>query len=238
MHKDAPAIRGFDCASSRRLLVLNSNIGRAGRAGRGSVVFFLLLCLCAPFGSAQVSATLFGIVTDQSGAAVTAAAVTAHNLDTGFSRSTVTDQSGRYHLFALPVGQYEVRAKKGGFAEGVRTGIRLVVGQDASVDLSLRLGPVSEELRVTGDAALVSVTTPGHLGISRRATGERPSAQRTELRSAAHVESGHRQLHGGEDRGDRSIEFHHRKQFFGLWKPAAAKPVSAERCRVHGRGGK
>src|SRR6266849_3181640 len=99
MHKDAPAIRGFDCASSRRLLVLNSNIGRAG--GRGSVVFFLLLCLCAPFGSAQVSATLSGIVTDQTGAAVPSASATARNLDTGLSRSAVTDQAGRYQVFAL-----------------------------------------------------------------------------------------------------------------------------------------
>src|SRR5713101_5450963 len=165
MHKDAPAVRGFDCASSRLLLVLTANIGRAGRAGGISVVFFVLLCLCAPFGSAQVSATLSGIVTDQSGAAVTAAAVTAHNLDTGLSRSTAADQSGRYQLFALPVGQYEVRARKNGFAEGVRTGIRLVVGQDASVDLSLRLGSVSEELKVTGDAALVSVTTQDISGL-------------------------------------------------------------------------
>ncbi len=55
-------------------------------------------------------------------------------------------------MFALPLGQYEVWVKKDGFAEGIRTGIRLVVGQDAKVDLSLRLGPVSEEVKVTGDA--------------------------------------------------------------------------------------
>jgi Carboxypeptidase regulatory-like domain len=125
----------------------------------------LLLCLCCPFATAQVSATLSGMVTDQSGAAVPGAAVTARNLDTGLARSTVTDQTGRYQLSALPVGQYEIRVKKDGFAEGVRTGIRLVVGQDASADLSLRVGAVSEEMKVSGDVALVNVTTQDVTGL-------------------------------------------------------------------------
>ena len=125
----------------------------------------LLLCLCPSFASAQVSATLSGIVTDQSGAAVPAATATAQNLDTGLSRETVTDQAGRYQLFALPLGQYEVRVKKTGFAEAVRTGVRLVVGQDAKVDLTLRLGAVSEEVKVNGDAAIVSLTTQDISGL-------------------------------------------------------------------------
>jgi len=86
----------------------------------------LLLCfLCAPFGSAQVSATLSGIVKDQSGASVTGADVTARNVDTGLSRSTATDQTGRYQFTALPVGQYELRAKKTGFAEASGRGFDL-----------------------------------------------------------------------------------------------------------------
>jgi len=132
---------------------------------RLSTLVLLLQCLCVPFASAQVSATLSGMVTDQTGAAVSAAAVTARNLDTGLSRSTVTDQTGRYQLFALPVGQYEVRVKKDGFAEAIRTGIRLVIGQDARADLNLRLGAVTEEVKVTGDAALVSVTTQDISGL-------------------------------------------------------------------------
>jgi hypothetical protein len=76
----------------------------------------------------QVSASLSGIVTDQSEAVVGGADVTGKNLDTGFVRHAVTDPAGRYQLFALPVGEYEVRAKKEGFADGIRTGIRLVVG--------------------------------------------------------------------------------------------------------------
>jgi hypothetical protein len=148
----------------RKLDICRDRIQQA--AWNRTAFLTLLLCfLCASFGSAQLSATLSGIVKDQSGASVTGADVTARNVDTGLSRSTATDQTGRYQLTALPVGQYELRAKKTGFAEGIRTGIRLVVGQDASADLSLRLGAVSEEIKVNDDAALVSVTTQDISGL-------------------------------------------------------------------------
>src|ERR1700730_5672392 len=119
----------------------------------------LSFCLCVPFSTAQVSASLSGLITDPSAAAVSAAAVTAKNLDTGISRTVPTDQSGRYRFFALPVGPYEVRVTKEGFAEGIRSGIRLVVGQDAKVDLGLRVGQVSEQVKVTEDAPVVNLTT-------------------------------------------------------------------------------
>jgi len=130
-----------------------------GRPRLNSVFILLLCCLRVPLASAQVSATLSGTVTDPSGAAVAAANVTVRNLDTGLTRTTTTDQAGRYEVFALPVGLYEVRGRKDGFADALRTGIRLVVAQEATVDLSLHVGAVSQEVKVSGDAALVSVTT-------------------------------------------------------------------------------
>ena len=131
----------------KRLVVSNAEIYRLVRP---STLVLLMLCLFAPSAWTQMSANLSGIVTDQSGATVSGAAVTARDVDTGLSRSAVTNQAGRYQLFALPVGQYEVRVKKDGFAEGVRTGIILVVGQDAVTDLSLRVGAVSEEVKALG----------------------------------------------------------------------------------------
>ena len=115
--------------------------------------------------SAQVSANLSGVITDQSGAAISGATVTAANLDTGISRTAPSDSAGRYELFALPVGLYEVRVTKSGFAEGIRSGIRLVVGQEASVDVSLRVGKVSQQIKVTEDAPVVNVTTQDISGL-------------------------------------------------------------------------
>src|SRR5271165_5451025 len=106
---------------------------------------------------AQVSAILSGTVAYPSGAAVTGAAVTARNTDTGALRGTVTDSQGRYQFFSLPVGQYEIRGAKAGFADEVRTGVYLVVGQSATVDLNLRVGESSQQVTVNGDAPLVDV---------------------------------------------------------------------------------
>ncbi len=129
------------------------------------VVLALILLPCIPPAQAQVSASLSGTVTDPSGAAVAAAGVTARNLDTALSRATVTDSAGRYVFFGLPVGRYEIRVQREGFAEEVRTGIHLAVGQDAGADLSLHVGRVSEQLTVVADAAPVNLTTQDISGL-------------------------------------------------------------------------
>ena len=68
-------------------------------------------------------------------------------------------------MFALPVGLYAVRVTKDGFAEGIRSGVRLAVGQEASVDVSLRIGQVSQQVKVTEDAPVVNLTTQDISGV-------------------------------------------------------------------------
>lgn len=116
-----------------------------------------LLAFATP-GQAQVSAAISGRVMDPSGAAVSGATVAATNVETGAARSTVTDEAGRYAILALAVGEYEVRISKKDFQEGVRTGIHLAIGQEATVDMALRLGQVTEQVKVQADAPVVSVT--------------------------------------------------------------------------------
>jgi len=124
-----------------------------------------LLVIGSLLSEAQVSANLSGRVTDQTGAAITAAAVTVTKIDTGMTRNTVTDQAGRYLFAALPVGRYEIRASKAGFAEQLRTGIVLVVGQDATADMSLRVGKVSEQVKVSSNVPIVNTTTTDISGL-------------------------------------------------------------------------
>ncbi|MGH9828888.1 MAG: carboxypeptidase regulatory-like domain-containing protein, partial [Blastocatellia bacterium] len=102
---------------------------------------------------------------DPSGADITDATVTVNNVNTGQIRGTVTDIRGRYEVFSLPVGEYEVHVKKQGFAEEVRIGIHLVIGQDAAVDVRLRVGEVSQQVIVNADAPPVSVTTTDISGL-------------------------------------------------------------------------
>jgi Carboxypeptidase regulatory-like domain/TonB-dependent Receptor Plug Domain len=118
----------------------------------------------APLG-AQTSATLSGTVKDASGAFVSGAAVTITNSNTGAVRDTATDAAGRYQAVALPVGPYQIRAAKSGFADELRTGIELVVGQDANVNLNLSVGQTSQAVTVSGDAPLVDATTSDISGL-------------------------------------------------------------------------
>lgn len=119
----------------------------------------LLLSLGLPIAHAQTSANIRGTVTDASGAPVSAGVVKATNAETGAARSTLTDDAGRYLLLSLPLGEYEVRSEKAGFQDAVQSGIRLVVGEEARVDLRLQVGMLKSEISVTGDAPIVSATT-------------------------------------------------------------------------------
>jgi hypothetical protein len=123
---------------------------------RFSAALLSLLAFCFLAAQAQVSANLSGRVTDPSGAAVPSTSVTAKDTDSGISRTTLTNQAGQYELFELPVGHYELHAKKDGFAEKVRTGIFLVVGQDATADLTLQVGKIQQQATVTENVSVVN----------------------------------------------------------------------------------
>jgi hypothetical protein len=113
----------------------------------------------------QVAASIAGMVTDSSGAPVASATVTAKNTETGAVRTASTDDAGRYQIVSLAIGPYEVSVSKSGFQEAIRAGIRLVVGQEAIVNLTLQVSAVTSEVRVSEDAPLVSATTQDISGL-------------------------------------------------------------------------
>lgn len=124
-----------------------------------------LAFLAPPPACAQTTATLAGTVTDPSGAAIAGVDVTVRNAETGAARALVTGGDGRYQAVALPVGAYELRAKKPGFKEEVRSDVQLAVGEMAIVDLTLQIGEISQQVKVSSDAPLVSTTTADISGL-------------------------------------------------------------------------
>jgi predicted porin len=87
---------------------------------------------------AQTGASLSGVVTDQTGAALPNVAVTIKNVDAAETRTIATDGGGHYQASGLPPGRFEIRAAKQGFADESRTGISLAVGQGATVDIKMQ----------------------------------------------------------------------------------------------------
>ena len=119
--------------------------------------FALLLCLAtAPFLSAQTTTTLYGTVTDRTGAIVPGAQVTAKNLGTNLTRTAETNAEGQYRMEFLPIGSYSLEVAATGFKKFVQKGIALDVNVNARVDAPLDLGTVTEEVDVTATAPAVN----------------------------------------------------------------------------------
>jgi hypothetical protein len=131
---------------------------------RVAVVVFLVLALVLWHGaslwaqSEATTGTLRGTVTDASGAVVPGAKVTAKNIATGYTRETQTGDDGFFNLPLLPLGAYEVRVEKAGFATLVQSGVGVSVGGLATLNLQLQVGAATQVVEVKGAAPLVETT--------------------------------------------------------------------------------
>src|SRR2546427_2503570 len=116
-------------------------------------------------GFAQTSAIngeITGTVTDASGAAVSGATVNATNTETGFKQSAKTADTGLYRLTLLPIGTYQLDVQAAGFGAAKRTGIVLMAGQTATVDIPLSVAGTTTTVEVTAAAA---ITEPGRIDL-------------------------------------------------------------------------
>lgn len=131
-------------------------------SARAFVAFVLLsiLSLHAPLSTAQnLTATVFGVVSDANGALVSDAKIIVRNVQTNATRSGMSDGEGRFHIGDLAPGEYDVIAEHQGFRKELRTGIVLTVGRDAAVNFTLEVGAVTDQMIITGDAPLVNTTS-------------------------------------------------------------------------------
>jgi hypothetical protein len=110
---------------------------------------------------AQGQAQIQGVVTDSSGLAVPGADVKATQTQTGAVRAVTSGADGTYVLSNLPLGPYRVEVSKQGFTTYVQTGITLQVNTNPTVDVSLKVGNVSEQVQVEANAALVETQATG-----------------------------------------------------------------------------
>src|SRR5262245_45301886 len=105
---------------------------------------FLSMVIGFPGHAQTTTASLLGNVRDKTGGVIPQAEVTAQNLETSLTRSTISDESGAYLITNLPVGDYMITAQKPGFTKYVQRGITLTVDQNARVDVALAVGDMSQ----------------------------------------------------------------------------------------------
>lgn len=114
-----------------------------------------ILFAASPLGAQGVRATLVGHVMDESGAAVPSATVTITNTGTNQSRVVPTDGSGNYVIPQLLPGDYVLTVEATGFRKEIHRGLVLETGQEARLDITLKLGTVAEVVEVSAEAPLI-----------------------------------------------------------------------------------
>ena len=129
------------------------------------LIVVVLALAFLPNCSAQTASGISGTVEDASGAAIAGARIQVREVNTGARRDAVTDARGRYQVLSLPVGVYRIGARKSGFAQELRTGIHLAVGEVATVDLRLRVGSVRQKVTVNADISPLSLTNANLSGL-------------------------------------------------------------------------
>src|ERR1700678_3588254 len=106
------------------------------------------------------SASLTGQVTDNSGATVPGATLTATNTDTSLAQTVTTNGEGIYLIAPLPPGHYKLTVEVRGFERYVQTGIELSVDVNSTQNVVLKTGSGQETGTGFENAELINTTTP------------------------------------------------------------------------------
>ncbi|PYS06000.1 MAG: hypothetical protein DMG17_33210 [Acidobacteria bacterium] len=128
------------------------------------VVFSIVVLWVATHFTRQAKAQatngiISGTVIDASGAAVPGVTIQVKNVNTGVTRTVLTNEQGRYRVPDLLVGAYEVQGALPGFQTVVQRGIPLTVGSERVVDFSLQVGQPETTVTVEGEIAQVDTTS-------------------------------------------------------------------------------
>src|SRR5262249_36102895 len=135
---------------------------------------FLACVLLARATFAQ-DASVIGTVADETKAVLPGATVTATNIETGRQTSGVTDERGSYRLLRLPPGKYKVQAELQGFTSVILPSVELLVGQNATGPVTLKLASVTETLTIVAESPLVDVASSQVAGnVDRRQMEQLP----------------------------------------------------------------
>ena len=121
------------------------------------VVVGVVLSVAPAFGQGAV-AEVNGSVVDQTGSVLPGATVTVLEESTGLVRTGVTNENGRFIMAALTPGRYTVKAELPGFQTQTQTGLAIAVGQAITLNFSLQIGTLQDQVTVTGEAPLIEIT--------------------------------------------------------------------------------
>src|SRR5713226_9306530 len=113
----------------------------------------LLLSTLPLFGQSTSTGTVVGQVTDETDAAVAGATVSLIDHTTGTTKTTATNEAGRYVFVNVNPGTYDITVSKTGFSVSKFPEQVVSLGQQLTVNAKLKLGAVSETVVVEASGA-------------------------------------------------------------------------------------
>jgi hypothetical protein len=130
---------------------------RSSRSGFGRVWLGFLLLVLAPVaaGAQTGTATVTGIVLDETGGALPGVTITAVNQATNVVHTAVTNAAGNYTITPVTVGAYVIKAELAGFRTSATAPITLEARQIARLDFKMAVGAIAETVQVSGAAPIL-----------------------------------------------------------------------------------
>lgn len=128
----------------------------------GVCLLLLALALLLGAGTAWAQAgtsTIRGVVTDPQGKVVPEATVTIKNIDTGFTRTQKTTDTGTFSFDLIPAGDYNVEVEAAGFSKKLLSGLHAIVGTAVDASTQLQVGAVTAVIQVESTPTEVMVNT-------------------------------------------------------------------------------
>ncbi len=118
------------------------------------------LTLCAFAQTNATDAAIDGYVQDEHGGSVAGAAVNVRSALTNQHFETRTNAEGYFRFPLLQISEYELTVAAPGFAEYRQSGLNLRVGQQARVNVTLKVGGTAESITVQADVGMVDAGGP------------------------------------------------------------------------------
>jgi hypothetical protein len=120
----------------------------------------IFLFACGSTVAQTATGRIIGTATDAQGAAIAGAKITIRNTGTNVSWNTATNSEGFYQVLELPVGNYSVTAEHEGFSRVVTAPQSLDINQALRIDVHMKVGSLSDVVKVEAQAAQVETVSP------------------------------------------------------------------------------
>jgi hypothetical protein len=120
-----------------------------------AVIFFVFVSVVGASRANAQSSQISGQVVDQQSAELSGARLTIIRVDTGEQRQAISSSQGYYSFPLVPPGHYDLVAERDGFQAERQTGIVVVTGNITTVNVTLKVGDVTQTVSVQASGPLL-----------------------------------------------------------------------------------